>query len=417
MIQLTESSSKKLFIALAVYLTSLFAANTLGLKIMPFIFGSHLSVAVFSFPIVFLTTDVVGEVYGKRTAKLFVLAGFISTALFIAYSFLSLVMPWSTDGEWAKQGYNQIFGVSLRIAVASLAAFLIAEYQDVFAFFFFREKLGVKMFWARSLFSNLWSQLLDTVIFMTIAFAGVYETRTLISIIVSWWLFKVAMGALYTPLSYLGLYFLRDKNEQTIPAPEAQEARETLSPTADVRKKVSMLLLAVTIGVLGTGGFFVRSQLNHGKETAIANMVYEHAQAWETGNEALLSSLLHEDVVFAYPGRRLNKRQTLEDLRDFRDAYENTKVYIHSIVIDGDNLAVEWQFATTKKETGTREVVSDAVIGRVEGGKFIVWKEYLDGRVKALQAEGTLSLEEGEEPFPWPKKTQSTSSPINHQQP
>lgn len=212
MIQLTEHSFKKLLVALAVYLTSLFAANTLGLKIMPFIFGSHLSVAVFSFPIVFLMTDVIGEVYGKRAAKFFVFAGFISTALFIAYSFLSLAMPWSHDGEWTKQGYNQIFGISVRMAIASLVAFLIAEYQDVLSFFFFREKLGVKFFWLRSLLSNLWSQLLDTVIFMVIAFVGVYSTHMLISIIITWWLYKVAMGAFYTPLSYFGIYLLREHN-------------------------------------------------------------------------------------------------------------------------------------------------------------------------------------------------------------
>lgn len=181
---------------------------------MPFIFGSHLSVAVFSFPVVFLMTDVIGEVYGKRTAKFFVLAGFISTALFIAYSFLSFAMPWSHDGEWARQGYNQIFGISVRIAIASLTAFLIAEYQDVLSFFFFREKLGVKFFWLRSLLSNFWSQLLDSTIFMVIAFAGLYSTHTLISIIISWWLYKVAMGALYTPLSYLGIYLLREHNEE-----------------------------------------------------------------------------------------------------------------------------------------------------------------------------------------------------------
>ena len=209
--QLSEHSFKKFLIALALYLTSLLAANTLGLKIMPFIFGSHLSVAVFSFPVVFLMTDVIGEIYGKRAAKFFVLAGFISTVLFIIYSFLSLAMPWSDDGQWARQGYNQIFGISIRMAIASLAAFLIAEYQDVFSFFFFRKKLGTKFFWLRSLLSNLWSQLLDSLIFMVIAFAGVYTTKTLISIIISWWLYKVAMGALYTPLSYIGLSLLRDK--------------------------------------------------------------------------------------------------------------------------------------------------------------------------------------------------------------
>ncbi len=214
MIQISDRSFKKLLIALAVYLTSLFAANTLGLKLMPFIFGSHLSVAVFYFPVVFLMTDVVGEVYGKRVAKLFVLAGFVSTALFIAYSFLSFAMPWAQAGEWAREGYNEIFGTSVRIAIASLSAFIIAEYQDVFSFFFLREKLGAKLFWLRSLLSNLWSQFLDTVIFMVIAFAGVYSTKTLVSIIISWWLYKVAMGALYTPLSYLGIRLLKSSDAQ-----------------------------------------------------------------------------------------------------------------------------------------------------------------------------------------------------------
>ncbi|MEK7613391.1 MAG: queuosine precursor transporter [Patescibacteria group bacterium] len=211
--ELSERSIRNLGIALTVYLTALFAANTLGLKIMPFLFGSHLSVAVFSFPIVFLMTDVIGEVYGKRIAKLFVFAGFISTALFIAFSLLSLALPWAESGEWVHNGYNQVFGISLRIAVASLAAFLIAEYQDVVSFFFFREKFGAKLFWLRSFLSNTWSQLLDTVIFMLIAFLGVYDTNTLISIIITWWLFKVAMGFLYTPLSYLGIRLLREKKE------------------------------------------------------------------------------------------------------------------------------------------------------------------------------------------------------------
>jgi queuosine precursor transporter len=216
MIQLEDKSFKKILIALAIYLTSLFAANTLGLKIMPFIFGSHLSVAVFSFPLVFLMTDVIGEVYGKSTAKLFVLAGFVSTAGFIIYSLISLAMPWAAAGEWVRSGYNQVFGISIRIAIASLTAFLIAEYQDVFAFFFFRNKFKGKFFWLRSMLSNIWSQFLDTVIFMIIAFAGVYSTPTLVSIIISWWLFKVAMGAVYSPLLYVGLKLFKGKSDLEI---------------------------------------------------------------------------------------------------------------------------------------------------------------------------------------------------------
>ena len=211
MLALSERDVKKIAIAMAVYLASLFAANTLGLKIMPFILGLHVSVAVFSFPFVFLTKDVIGEVYGKKMAKLFVLAGFIATSLFVLYSFLSLALPWDPAAEWVHESYNTVFGISLRIAIASLVSFAIAEYQDVISFFFFRKWFGDTNFWIRSNLSNLWSQLLDTVLFMVIAFAGVYPTPVLIRIIITWWLFKVAMGILYTPLSYLGLKLLREK--------------------------------------------------------------------------------------------------------------------------------------------------------------------------------------------------------------
>jgi len=208
---LSETAQKKVLIALAVYLSSLFAANTLGLKIMPFLFGTHLSVAVFSFPIVFLTTDVIGELYGKRVARFFVIAGIVSIALFLFYSLISLATPWAEAGMWAKESYETIFGISMRIAVASLVAYAIAQYQDVLSFFFFKATIGSKYFWLRSNLSNLWSQFLDTTIFMVIAFYGVYETNVLVSIILTWWLYKVAMGILYTPLSYLALHFLRDK--------------------------------------------------------------------------------------------------------------------------------------------------------------------------------------------------------------
>lgn len=209
---LTEKDYKKILVCLTLYITSLFAANTLGMKIMPFLFGTHLSVGVFCFPIVFIMTDLIGEVYGKKMAKNFVLAGAISIILFLFYSFISVITPWAKEGMWVHDAYNQIFGLTARISIASLVAFVIGEYQDVISFFFFKKKIGEKKFWLRSNLSNIWSQFLDTVIFMLIAFLGVYPLPTLISIIFTWWLFKILMGFLYTPLSYLGIYLLRGKN-------------------------------------------------------------------------------------------------------------------------------------------------------------------------------------------------------------
>jgi queuosine precursor transporter len=212
---LERRTLKSIGLALSIYITSLVAANTLGLKLMP-LFGSHISVGFLSFPIVFITTDVIGEVYGKAVARIFVLAGFVSTALFMAYTAVSLALPWAAAGAWAQEGYDTVFAISFRISLASLLAFGIAEYQDVISFFFFKRKMGAKHFWLRSALSNLWSQFLDTVIFMLVAFAGIYSWPTLFGIILSWWLYKVAMGLCYTPLSYIGIYLLRDKNQDHI---------------------------------------------------------------------------------------------------------------------------------------------------------------------------------------------------------
>jgi uncharacterized integral membrane protein (TIGR00697 family) len=213
---LTERDYKKILICLTLYITSLFAANTLGIKLMPFFFGTHLSVGVFCFPVVFIMTDIIGEVYGKKMAKNFVLAGVISILLFMFYSFISSITPWADKALWAKDSWNTIFGLSFRFSIASVIAFIVGEYQDVFTFFFLRSKTEGKYFWLRSNLSNLWSQLVDTVLFMSIAFVGTgyYGTKDLIIMIVIWWMYKVLMGILYTPFSYLGIYLLtKDANK------------------------------------------------------------------------------------------------------------------------------------------------------------------------------------------------------------
>lgn len=208
----SEKINFKIILVLVLYLSSLLAANTLGLKLMPFIFGTHLSVAVFFFPFVFLSTDVIGQVYGKTWAKNFVYAGLLATAFFTLYAALSLSLPWSTTNEKLPEAYALIFGVSLRMSLASLLAFFIAEYQDVIAFFFFKKLLHGRFFWLQSNLSNIWSQLLDTLIFMFVAFAGIYPFKTIILASLPWWLYKAAMGFAYTPLSYLGVYLLRYGN-------------------------------------------------------------------------------------------------------------------------------------------------------------------------------------------------------------
>jgi uncharacterized integral membrane protein (TIGR00697 family) len=215
--QLTERDYKKILICLTLYITSLFAANTLGLKNMPFIFGTHLSVAVFSFPIVFIMTDVIGEVYGKKMANNFVIAGILSILVFLFYSFVSGIVPWDHASLWALDSYNTIFGLSARFSIASIVAFIIGEYQDVLSFFFLTKQIGDKKFWLRSNLSNLWSQLFDSSIFILVAFVGTgrYSPHDMLLMIIAWWIYKVFMGFLFTPLSYLGIHILRNYGNQS----------------------------------------------------------------------------------------------------------------------------------------------------------------------------------------------------------
>jgi len=210
----TDKINFRIIIALTFYLVSLFASNTLGLKIMPFLFGTHVSVAIFFFPFVFITTDVIGQVYGKTLAKNFVWAGFISILLFLIFTLISTISPWSKSGLWAKDAYDTIFGISFRMSVASLLAYIIASTQDVTAFFFFKKKLNNRVFWLQSNLSNLWSELFDTFIFMFVAFAGIYPFKTIILMAIPWYGYKIIMGLCYTPLSYLGINILKYGNSE-----------------------------------------------------------------------------------------------------------------------------------------------------------------------------------------------------------
>lgn len=170
-------------------------------------------------------------------------------------------------------------------------------------------------------------------------------------------------------------------------------------------QKFVFLALVVAAAVVGYQYGFQEAQGGEGEsvdEQAIVQLVENHARAWEEYDEELFLSTVHEDIVFAYPGRRLNYDELLEDYRFYHEAFEDTVIYIHNIAIDGDLVAVEWQFAATRVDNGKRTVVSDAIIGMIRDDKIVSWKEYLDGRVTRMQVVDALPLEEGEEPFPSP---------------
>ncbi len=175
----------------------------------------------------------------------------------------------------------------------------------------------------------------------------------------------------------------------------------------------SIRILIVVLVILGGAyflGFLPQASFFEKKTGAdkasfyvdIEQLVRDHAYAWETGDLELLKETIHEDIIFAYPGRRLDYGALIEDFEYYRDNFSDTKVYINTIIQDGNNVAVEWQFAYTDNATGKRLSVSDGIIGEVMDGKIVLWKEYLDGRVSRMQQVDALPLEEGQESFPSP---------------
>lgn len=218
MIQLVMFKIEKLDLLVSLYIFCILMSELMGGKTF-FItnigsFPLNASVAIFLLPIVFTINDIVIEVYGKDKARSIVRSGLLMVFLMILFSFLAISLPPSTRFSQREAFYDNIFGTSIRIAFASLTAFTIAEFTDIFIFSKIRQKFGKSRLWLRNNASNILSQLFDTVIFMILAFYAfdrpfANNVAFLSSLILPYWLLKSFMSVIETPFVYLGVRWLR----------------------------------------------------------------------------------------------------------------------------------------------------------------------------------------------------------------
>jgi len=160
---------------------------------------------VLTYCVTFMITDVVGEIWGKERAQAIVMGGFVT--LVVAFAFTSVTIIWPAAPFWPHQeAYRTILGSSARIMVASLAAYLLSQYHDVWAFALWKKITGARYLWLRNNASTIVSQLLDSVVFITIAFYGSMPLKPLIF---GQWLIKVLIAILDTPFIYLGVHLLK----------------------------------------------------------------------------------------------------------------------------------------------------------------------------------------------------------------
>ncbi len=205
-------------VLIALYVFGVLVAELMGGKTFHLFtiggFVMNASVAIFVMPLLFTLTDVVVEVHGSERARQVVRLGLMVIALQLVTALLFTTLPPSHRYEHTEAAYDTIFGTSIRFAVASLVAFAISEMLDVAVFAKLRKKLGKKSLWLRNNLSNFASQLVDSAVFLTIAFFSFSASLNsnvsfIVGLLIPYWLLRCALSVIETPFVYMGVKWLK----------------------------------------------------------------------------------------------------------------------------------------------------------------------------------------------------------------
>lgn len=195
-----------------IFITNAVVAELIGGKIIqlgPFI----MSIGIIPWPVVFLTTDLINEYYGKNGVKklTFITASLIAYAFIVLFFSMNIPAAKGVSAVTDEQ-FQAVFGQSMWIIFASIIAFLVSQFVDVFIFWLLRNKTGGKMIWLRSTGSTVISQLIDTFIVLGIAFwlTGKMSTSEYVNAALTGYTFKLIIAIVLTPLIYLGRYLVNN---------------------------------------------------------------------------------------------------------------------------------------------------------------------------------------------------------------
>ncbi len=204
----------------ALFITSLVVSNLIFQKFFvwqPFgnvqIFGATLfevSVGILPYPITFLITDIISEVYGKKKANQVVTAGIFASFFSLLIVWISAIAPATEWSPIDDSLFNKVFGATVIAVFASMMAYLLAQYIDIHIFHFWKRITKGKYLWLRNNFSTFTSQFVDTftVLFLLCSF-GRIDWSLFEGLLISGFLFKVVVAAVDTPFLYLFVYIFR----------------------------------------------------------------------------------------------------------------------------------------------------------------------------------------------------------------
>ncbi len=194
----------------ALFVVTLVTSNIIAVKVVH-IFGLFLPAAVILFPVAYIFGDVLTEVYGYARARQVIWTGFFCNLVVVLAIWIGGALPsapfWSAgvfkSPGTAQQAYQAILGFTPRLLLASFTAYLVGEFLNSFVLARLKVQTKGRFLWLRTISSTIVGEGADSVIFISIAFWGIFAPSDIGVAILSQWVFKVVYETLATPLTYL----------------------------------------------------------------------------------------------------------------------------------------------------------------------------------------------------------------------
>ena len=213
-------AAQKLYLYLAaLFITSLVVSNLIFQKFFywyPFdwvIMGNklfELSVGIIPYPITFLVTDLISEIFGRKAANRVVVAGIFASFFSMGILLLAGIVPALPNSPIGDATFNKVFALSPIAVLASMMAYLFAQFIDIRIYHFWKNLTEGKHLWLRNNFSTFASQFIDTftVVGLLCVF-GVLPWDTFLGLLISGVVFKILVALIDTPLLYLSVNWIR----------------------------------------------------------------------------------------------------------------------------------------------------------------------------------------------------------------
>jgi uncharacterized integral membrane protein (TIGR00697 family) len=200
--------SAQFVVVVALFITSLIAANVIAVKLVSV--GGFVvpAAAVVVFPLSYIFGDILTEVYGYRESRRVIWLGFLCNLVVVLGIWIAQILP-AAPGWDAQAAYERILGFTPRLLLASFLAYLVGEFANSIVLARLKVATGGRWLWLRTILSTLVGQALDSTIFIVVAFGGSVPSDALLGLIVTQWLAKTAYEVVATPLTYLVVGYLK----------------------------------------------------------------------------------------------------------------------------------------------------------------------------------------------------------------